>query len=182
VHAPHEFVALEHLLHDMRLYKSRPSSTMLRRSAEIAAAGAPPRDARRAPGVLGVPGRGRTAARVPPQRRRTELPPHRRRRRERLHAALQRQQRAAARRRPAADRRRLRIRLLRLGHHPHLPGQRPLHKEQRALYELVLEAQAAAIAKVPARQPLERAARRRGQGAITQGLVKLGLLKGGCRS
>jgi Xaa-Pro aminopeptidase len=35
-HAPHEFVALEHLLHDLRLYKSRPELDAMRRSATIA--------------------------------------------------------------------------------------------------------------------------------------------------
>ncbi len=37
-HAPHEFVALEHLLHDLRLYKSRPELDTMRRSAQIAVA------------------------------------------------------------------------------------------------------------------------------------------------
>jgi len=36
VHPPQEFVALDHLLHDMRLYKSRNESGLMRRSAEIA--------------------------------------------------------------------------------------------------------------------------------------------------
>ena len=66
---------------------------------------------------------------------------------------------AAARRRSAADRCGLRVRLLRLGHHAHLSGQRPLHAEQRAVYDIVLEAQRAAIAKVAPGQSLERAAR-----------------------
>ncbi len=34
--APQEFVALDHLLHDMRLYKSRPEVAALRRAARIA--------------------------------------------------------------------------------------------------------------------------------------------------
>jgi Xaa-Pro aminopeptidase len=38
VHAPHEFVALDHLLHDMRLYKSRAEISTMRRSAKIAVA------------------------------------------------------------------------------------------------------------------------------------------------
>jgi Xaa-Pro aminopeptidase len=37
VHTPHEFVALDHLLHDMRLYKSRAEITAMRRSAKVAA-------------------------------------------------------------------------------------------------------------------------------------------------
>lgn len=35
-HAPHEFVALDHVLHDMRLYKSRAEIAVMRRSARIA--------------------------------------------------------------------------------------------------------------------------------------------------
>ncbi len=34
--APHEFVALDHLLHDMRLYKSRAEIAALRRAAKVA--------------------------------------------------------------------------------------------------------------------------------------------------
>ena len=36
VHTPHEFVALDHLLHDMRLYKSRSEITAMRKSAKVA--------------------------------------------------------------------------------------------------------------------------------------------------
>jgi len=36
VNTPHEFVALDHLLHDMRLYKSRAEITAMRRSAKVA--------------------------------------------------------------------------------------------------------------------------------------------------
>ncbi|MFM1886645.1 MAG: hypothetical protein RL026_1802 [Pseudomonadota bacterium] len=36
-HPPHEMVALEHLLHDMRLYKSRAELQLMRESARIAA-------------------------------------------------------------------------------------------------------------------------------------------------
>lgn len=35
-HTPHEFVALDHLLHDMRLYKSRAEISAMRKSAKIA--------------------------------------------------------------------------------------------------------------------------------------------------
>jgi Xaa-Pro aminopeptidase len=38
VHTPHEFVALDHLLHDMRLYKSRAEISAMRKSAKIAVA------------------------------------------------------------------------------------------------------------------------------------------------
>jgi len=36
IHTPDEFVALDHLLHDMRLYKSRAEISAMRRSAKIA--------------------------------------------------------------------------------------------------------------------------------------------------
>jgi Xaa-Pro aminopeptidase len=35
MHTPQEFVALEHLLHDMRLYKSRPELAVMRRAAQV---------------------------------------------------------------------------------------------------------------------------------------------------
>jgi Xaa-Pro aminopeptidase len=38
VHPPQEFVALDHLLHDMRLFKSRPEIRSMRRAAAIAVA------------------------------------------------------------------------------------------------------------------------------------------------
>ena len=38
VHTPQEFVALDHLLHDMRLYKSRAEVAAMRRSAKVAVA------------------------------------------------------------------------------------------------------------------------------------------------
>ena len=36
VHTPQEFVALDHLLHDMRLYKSRGELSAMRKSAKVA--------------------------------------------------------------------------------------------------------------------------------------------------
>jgi Xaa-Pro aminopeptidase len=38
VHGPIEFLALDHFLHDMRLYKSRAETTMMRRAARLSAA------------------------------------------------------------------------------------------------------------------------------------------------
>jgi Xaa-Pro aminopeptidase len=38
VHTPHEFIALDHILHDMRLYKSRAEISVMRRAAKIAVA------------------------------------------------------------------------------------------------------------------------------------------------
>ncbi|HTE43469.1 MAG TPA: aminopeptidase P N-terminal domain-containing protein [Steroidobacteraceae bacterium] len=37
-HPPQEFIALDHILHDMRLYKSKPELDVMRRSAQIAVA------------------------------------------------------------------------------------------------------------------------------------------------
>ena len=37
VHTPHEFVALDHILHDMRLYKSRTEVSAMRKAAKVAA-------------------------------------------------------------------------------------------------------------------------------------------------
>ena len=73
--------------------------------------------------------------------------------------------------------------LLRLRHHAHFPGQRPLHAgAARGLRGGAGRANYAAIAKVQPgnhwNEPHEAAVR-----AITQGLVKLGLLKGqACRA
>jgi len=39
IHTPQEFVALDHLLHDMRLYKSRAEISAMRRAARIAVSG-----------------------------------------------------------------------------------------------------------------------------------------------
>lgn len=36
VHTPHEFIALDHILHDMRLYKSRAEISVMRKAAKIA--------------------------------------------------------------------------------------------------------------------------------------------------
>jgi len=36
IHTPHEFIALEHILHDMRLYKSRAEISAMRKAAKIA--------------------------------------------------------------------------------------------------------------------------------------------------
>ena len=38
MHTPHEFIALDHPLHEMRLFKSRAELVSLRRSAAIACA------------------------------------------------------------------------------------------------------------------------------------------------
>ena len=125
-HPPQEIVALDHVLHDMRLFKSRAEVDTMREAARIAAQ-AHVRAMRAC-----VPGKREyeIAAEVVHEFRLhnadTLLPAHRRRRRQRLHPALPRERCGLARRRPAAHRCRLRSRVLRLGHHAHLSGQRPL--------------------------------------------------------
>ena len=68
-HAPSDLVALDHLLHEMRLFKSRGEAGTMRRSAKIAVAAharAMQADAARDDRVRA---RGRVPARVPPPRR-----------------------------------------------------------------------------------------------------------------
>ncbi len=90
---PGEFVALKHLLHEQRLYKSAAEVRIMREAARITcAAHRRAMSACRAGNDRAGP-RGGAAARVPVQRRpRARLSQHRRRRRERLRAALHRQQ------------------------------------------------------------------------------------------
>ena len=163
---PQEFVALDHLLHDMRLFKSRPEVDTMRQSARIAV-GAHKRAMRFGVRPHRIRGDGGAAARVPPQQRRHLVSPDRRRRRE-CHPPLPRELGDAQRRRPAADRRGLRVRAVRLRHHAHLPGQRSLHARAARIYEVVLDAQYAAIAKTRPgnhwNEPHDAAVR-----AITQG-------------
>jgi Xaa-Pro aminopeptidase len=52
LNSPQEFVALDHLLHDMRLYKSRAEQATLRRSAAIAVTAHERAMRRAAPGVM----------------------------------------------------------------------------------------------------------------------------------
>ena len=178
IHSPQEFVALDHPLHDMRLYKSRAEAAVMRRSAQIAV-GAHVRAMRTTrPGRHRVPGDGRAAARVPPPQRRHLLSPDRRRRRERLHPALPRERGRAAGRRPAADRRRLRVRPVRLRHHAHVsrstaasrrssgPSTRSCSRRRRRRSRTIKPGS-------HWNEPHDAAVR-----AITQGLVRLGLLKG----
>ena len=77
MHTPQEFVALDHLLHDMRLYKSRTELAVMRRAAQISV-GAHVRAMKATrPGTARVRGDGGAPARVPPPRRRHRLPPDR---------------------------------------------------------------------------------------------------------
>ncbi len=52
LHSPQEFVALDHLLHDMRLYKSRAELATMRRAAAISVAAHRRAMRRTAPGVM----------------------------------------------------------------------------------------------------------------------------------
>jgi Xaa-Pro aminopeptidase len=52
LHSPQEFVALDHLLHDMRLYKSRAELATMRRAAAISVAAHRRAMRRAAPGVM----------------------------------------------------------------------------------------------------------------------------------
>ena len=63
---PQEFVALDHLLHDMRLFKSRAELDTMRAVGPIAVARAHAGDALRPARPHGIRGHGGAAARVPP--------------------------------------------------------------------------------------------------------------------
>jgi Xaa-Pro aminopeptidase len=174
---PHEFVALDHLLHDMRLYKSRAELDTLRRSARIGVAAH-----RRAMGYC-RPGRWEyeVMAELLHEFRRndadTSYQPivgsgrnscvlhYRDNNAELKEGDLLLIDAGCEYRYYASDITRT------------LPVSGRYSPEQRAVYEVVLEAQRAAISKVRAgnhwNEPHDAAVR-----AITQGLVKLGLLKG----
>ena len=140
---------------------------------------APARDGPHPRRLARVPGRSRARARVPALRRAGgRVSVDRRRRPQRVRAALPRQQPAAAGRRAAADRRRLRIPGLRVGHHAHVsrstagsPGP------QKAVYELVLAAQQACLDAVrPGAEfhDYHEVAER----VLAQGYIDLGLCRG----
>ena len=74
---PEEIIALDHVLHDMRLYKSREEAGVMREAARIAVARASPRHARTAGPAWRVRDRGRAHARIRPPRRHVLLPAHR---------------------------------------------------------------------------------------------------------
>ncbi len=176
-HVPHEFVALDHPLHEMRLFKSRAELATMRRSAAIACAAH-----RRA---LGVARPGAMEYEVMAEilhefhRRRADISYHpivgsgpnscvlhyRENSREMQEGELLLIDAGCEYDYYASDVTRT------------LPVGGRYDRRQRAVYEVVLEAQKAAIAKVRAgahwNAPHEAAVR-----AITQGLVRIGLLKG----
>jgi Xaa-Pro aminopeptidase len=177
LHSPQEFVALDHVLHDMRLYKSKPEIEAMRRAAAIAVRAHERAMRRAAPGV----GEYQLAADILHE----------------FHAA-----RAGASYAPivgsgvnacvlhyrdnAAELKDGDLLLIDAGCEYDyyasditrtFPVSGRYSPAQRALYEVVLEAQLAAIEKCRPgnhwNEPHDAAVR-----AITQGLVRVGLLKG----
>ena len=177
MHAPHEFLALDHLLHDMRLYKSRAELDIMRRAAGIGVAAHRRAMAYCQPGrweyeVMAellhefrrndadtsyhpIVGSGRNSCVLHYRDNNAEL----------KDGDLLLIDAGCEYRYYASDITRT------------LPVGGRYSPEQRAVYEIVLEAQRAAIGRVRAgnhwNEPHDAAVR-----AITHGLVKLGLLKG----
>jgi Xaa-Pro aminopeptidase len=177
VQTAHEFVALDHLLHDMRLYKSRPESDTLRRAAQIAARAHVRAMRSCRPGLmeyqveaeilhefrrhnaetsyLPIVGAGRNSCVLHYRNNNSEL----------KDGDLLLIDAGCEFDYYASDITRT------------FPVNGRYSPEQRAIYELVLQAQGAALAKIRAgnhwNDPHDAAVR-----TITQGLVKLGLLKG----
>ena len=128
--------------------------------------------------------RARRAARLhvpPPRRDGARLHEHRRRRRQRLHPALRRERPAAARRRAAADRRRRRVRAT-TPPTSRAPSRSTAasRADQRALYELVLDAAAAPPSRAvrPGRDASTRVHERRACGVLVAGLRRARAARG----
>jgi Xaa-Pro aminopeptidase len=177
MHTPQEFVALDHLLHDMRLYKSRAELGVMRRAAQIT-----------------VAAHRRAMRATRPGRHEYEVMAellhefHRHKADVSYHPIVGGGANACTLHYHANDAE-LRdgdLLLIDAGCEYELyasditrtfPVNGRFTPEQRAIYEVVLEAQDAAIAKTGPghhwNEPHDAAVR-----AITQGLVKLGLLKG----
>jgi Xaa-Pro aminopeptidase len=174
---PHEFVALDHPLHEMRLFKSRAELATMRRSAAIACAAH--RRALRAarPGSMEYEVMAEILHEFHRRRADISYPPivgsgpnscvlhYRENSREMQAGELLLIDAGCEFNYYASDVTRT------------LPVGGRYSRRQRAVYEVVLEAQKAAISKVRAgahwNAPHEAAVR-----AITQGLVRIGLLKG----
>ena len=174
---PHEFVALSHLLHDLRLYKSRAEIARHAEVREDRRGRARARDARDAARHERARSRGRAAARVPPPRRGPSYEPivggganacvlHYRANNAPLRDGdLLLIDAGAEYECYASDITRT------------FPVNGRFSPEQRAIYDIVLAAQTAAIDEVrPGRSfdAYHEAAVR----VITRGLIKLGLLEG----
>jgi Xaa-Pro aminopeptidase len=176
-HTPHEFVTLDHPLHELRLFKSRVELSSMRKSAQIACA------AHRRALRAAAPGRMEyeVMAEILHEfhRRRADISyypivgsgpnscvlHYRANSRQMQEGELLLIDAGCEYNYYASDVTRT------------LPVGGRYGKRQRAVYEIVLEAQEAAIAKVRAgahwNEPHEAAVR-----TITQGLVRIGLLKG----
>ncbi len=96
-HPPQEIVALDHVLHDMRLFKSRAEVETMREAARIAARAHVRAMQACAPGKREYEIAAEVRARVPHAQRGHLLLAHRGRRRQRLHPPLSRERRGAAR-------------------------------------------------------------------------------------
>lgn len=177
LHTPQEFVALDHWLHDMRLYKSRGELDAMRTSARIAVDAHRRAMRRAAPGVMEY----EVAAEIVHEF-------HRRRAETSYHPIVGGGANACILhyRDNAAPLRDGDLLLIDAGCEYDcyasditrtFPVNGRFSPAQRALYQVVLDAQYAAIAKCRAgnhwNEPHDAAVR-----AITQGLVKLGLLEG----
>jgi len=176
-HTPHEFVALDHPLHEMRLFKSRAELASMRRSAAIACAAHRRALATARPGSMEYEVMAEILHEF--HRRRADISYHpivgsgpnscvlhyRDNSREMQEGELLLIDAGCEFDYYASDVTRT------------LPVGGRYSRRQRAVYEVVLEAQKAAISKVRAgahwNAPHEAAVR-----AITQGLVRIGLLKG----
>ncbi len=176
-HTPHEFVALDHLLHDMRLYKSRQEISVMRKAAQIAV-GAHRRAMKRCrPGVMEYEIQAECLHEFHSHHAEPSYPPivggganacvlHYRENGSRLRDGdLLLLDAGCEYDYYASDITRT------------FPVNGRFTPEQRAVYEIVLAAQNAAIERVRAgnhwNDPHDAAVK-----VITKGLVKLGLLKG----
>jgi Xaa-Pro aminopeptidase len=173
---PKEFVALGHLLHDLRLYKSRAELKLMRASAAIAV------EAHLAAMQLPCPGvrirsRSGTAARDAQPRRGAGVSTDRRRRRNACVMHYQANRAPLRDGELAADRCRCRAGLLCVRHQPHVSGQRSLQpRAARAVRSGAGRAAGSDRRSAPGRRSMHRT--RCAVRVITEGLCALGLLKG----
>ena len=175
---PHEFLELGHLLDEMRLFKSRDELKLMRKAADISVLAHEAAMRAAKPGVHEYELQAEIERVFRTHDALSGLRQHRRRRRQRLRAALHRQQRAGAGWRPGAGRCRRRISRLCVRHHPHVPGQRPLQQgTARAARPGRCGAGRGAGAGAGRASPYE-AGHDAAVATLTEGLLKLGLLKG----
>ena len=123
------FVDTLPLVAELRQIKTPYEQTLMEKSATHLRASAHGRDVHRRAGPLRVRGRSRDRAGLHGQRRdELGLSLDRRQRPQRHDPALQRIEPADAGRRPPARRRRRQLPGLHRRHHPHLPGERDVHR------------------------------------------------------